>query len=89
MKFKPIKITKERLLKWGFKDISFENSDYEKVYHGHKIIERYELAIDNVGCHKFVAFYLAKGWLIQGLVLEYEHQLQNMYFAKTGKELEI
>ena len=67
--FKPIPLTEEWLLKFGY-DLITENH-YAVL--GHLIWK-----VEN-------RFYCDKN----GMQLKYVHQLQNLYFALTNKELEI
>lgn len=73
--FEPITITEEWLLKFGF-----ENDGYDH-WNGP---EYFELAkktngewINSVNCYEYD----------HGVPIKYIHQLQNLYFALTGKEL--
>ena len=77
--FSPIPITKEWLLKFGFK----ENDNIYKL--------------NNFGKFIFFEHLNSFGFYPSGLLnslmrmdnLKSVHQLQNLYFALTGKELEI
>jgi len=76
--FQPIRLTDEWLEKLGFK-INMDNFDWNAGI-GTNCIGDFELSLrhtDNVGW-----FYKSKCTPIK-----YVHQLQNLYFALTGKEL--
>lgn len=80
--FKPIPLTEERLLKFGF----------EK-----KIVAKYSFYQLNVGCLRFNFSDNKLHFGIQGVsnvewveyTLKYVHQLQNLYFTLTGEELHV
>jgi hypothetical protein len=76
--FKPIELTEEWLLKLGLEKISI-----------------WTFSLNLVGNLDLIYYSGEKGWSI-GLKsysdfsnLKYVHQLQNLYFALTGKELKI
>jgi hypothetical protein len=76
----PIPLTEELLLKFGFK-INMDNFDWNAGI-GTNCIDDFELSLrytDNVGW-----FYKSKCTPIK-----YVHQLQNLYFAITNKELTL
>lgn len=72
--FKPIPITEEWLLKWGFK-----LDEYRFVFNQWRVTSGRPLYKWILGCD--ACPYMGK--------LEYVHQLQNLYFALTGEELEL
>jgi len=73
---KPIPLTEEWLIKFGF--VYDENTGFfRSVVFG-------RIYIDN-GRHTFC--FCNKNGILK--VVEYVHQLQNLYFALTGEELEI
>lgn len=72
---KPIPITKEWLLKFGFTQI--DNCTYEIEMDGHVI--EFDLR------HRKMSVYF--GDIL--LELKYVHELQNLYFALTSEELTI
>lgn len=74
----PIPITEEWLLKLGFERYG-DNGEYFK----HKDIEVFEFL--NIG----TAFKVFDSSGICICYIEYVHQLQNLYFALTGKELQV
>lgn len=72
----PIKLTEERLIKFGFekrKDSCFKFGGYEHTISLHKNADKYRVEIVT----QSIAY------------IEYVHQLQNLYFALTGEELEL
>lgn len=76
----PIPLTKDILLKCGFKDrASFNEVIFESAFTHYSIIlmnEKYHLHCEDEDEHF--------NFRIESL-----HQLQNLYFALTGKELEV
>ena len=75
----PIPLTEEMVLKCGFGEVGF----YDNVYH----LEYFRIYLDkksNQGLLK----YEDDNDTIE-IEVESVHQLQNVYFALTGKELEI
>jgi len=80
LSLKPIKLSEEHLLKFGFKDVS---SSLEKLFEKenfkwHSSTDEVVVELDN-GMNGFDLWTNCK----------YVHQLQNLYFALTGTELEI
>ena len=78
----PIPITEEWLLKFGFKT-TISNKDS-----GYKQFRLRECKIDfmfSLECNGSPEFFLEN----VGLDIIYVHQLQNIYFALTGKELKL
>ena len=77
----PIPLTEEWLLKFGFEKLS----NFEEQY----MEEDYVWQID---VERSPSLLLSNGIFHEdnyGVKLEYVHQLQNLYFALTGKELEL
>ena len=78
-KFQPIELTEEILLKCGFLKV---RSDYEEAetfdfYYG---VLYFDMANQSTKINnKYVL----------GFVPDYLHQLQNLYFALTGEELQV
>ena len=75
----PIHLTEELLLKCGFTDIS--------SYKDFRLVINEDLYID-VSLRKNVNAYVSVSE-IDIINVIYLHQLQNLYFAITGKELEV
>jgi len=71
--FEPIPLTEEWLLKFGF-----ESNPYQ---------DRYENKVIQVECNKLRGY--TELWIDGMPHIKYIHQLQNLYFALTGQELEI
>lgn len=76
-KYKAIPLTEEILLKSGFKEhlTGLNRSVFTKDY------INLEFCIGGMMCYY--------GTMILKIVIKSVHQLQNLYFALTGKELEI
>lgn len=79
----PIYLTEEWLVRFGFLKSKFsERWIQERISEGFTIfdlterLDGFELTINS-------------GEFCTGLILKYVHQLQNLYFALTGQELEI
>lgn len=89
--FKPIPITKEWLLKFGFEkkdDLTFSLKNEQKGY-----INEFEFFFEpnEEVCITYRQFYpfLKETDSVFLRNLEYVHQLQNLYFALTGEDLEV
>ena len=82
--FKPISLTEEILLKCGFKIT--KNDEYPFKYVINKGM-RDEIEIEDL--NSTTCFVLSHGRRFSVVKIKYLHQLQNLYFALTGKELEI
>lgn len=76
---KPIPLTEEWLLKFGFEDIrELDNIDFKE----YRMINEYSFCVQfpcGVEAHCYAGNY--------PIAIKYLHQLQNLYFALTGKEL--
>jgi hypothetical protein len=92
--FKPVPLTEEWLINFGFKKIGWTkscikdrgiNGDKNKTYH--KLIKRSSDALIVNGNEYSYVKNKYKNF-VNGKV-EYVHQLQNLHFALTGKELTI
>ena len=85
-KYKPIPLTEEWLLKFGFKrerDLNWWNVPKESSYKAHHLMKMQNawtwfIDFDDTGDNT----HLVSGF-------NYVHQLQNLYFALTGEELTI
>lgn len=74
--FKPIPLTEEWLLKMGFDEIDIEeNKNNVRVFH-----------LNGIYCNTLYGVYYYSHLLKQ---IKHVHQLQNLYFALTGEELEV
>ena len=70
--YNPIPLTEQWLLKFGFEVYEFDNGQPNQ----YRLLDRILVIRDN----KIVDYG-------SSVVLDYVHQLQNLYFALTGKEL--
>ena len=77
--FKPIEITEEWLLKFGFKNKNGQNR-YELKHIGMVLLN------DSVCVTMYDAYNEVDNSLV---LLNYIHQLQNLYFALVGSELQL
>ena len=74
--FEPISLTEEWLLKFGFEKTNNPTLySHKSVCMKHNTTSYYPVAFDDGG-----AFSIGKN-------IQYVHQLQNLYFALTGEEL--
>ena len=80
LKFNPIPLTEECLLKFGFAQRlkTYDCNFYEN--------RKLSINIRSDYATVFLKQYKQDSYLIS---IEYVHQLQNLYFALTGEELEI
>ena len=76
IKIKPIPLTEEWLLKFGFE------AEYENVYGNTQEFLQIEFTVKGY-------VKLADGYYHDSTPMLYVHQLQNLYFALTGEELTI
>ena len=87
----PIPLTEEWLIKFGFdkrREQIFKNHWKDKFYIGFNY-GRYSLyQVGDVHNHWYLNHEFEKTKRITSII-RYVHQLQNLYFALTGKELEI
>lgn len=74
---KPIQLTKEMLLKCGFLPFYADVFIHEKL----KYSDKFKIREDGYIVYVSNEVYITK--------IKHLHQLQNLYFALTGKELEI
>lgn len=87
---KPIPLTEEWLLKLGFKLnsnewVNWSNNEYENVISisQHKDLfsrKHLSFSFDTNGCRNMNSI---------NIDIKYVHQLQNLYFALTGSELQV
>ena len=78
--FKPIKLTEEWLLKFGFKAHTYEDEVFGYVLNDFGYINEYQFRI-----HNFIDFDA----IIIPKAIKTVNQLQNLYFALTGEELSL
>lgn len=85
--FQPILLTEEWLLKFGFEKIRMESSPYEDG--------EYTILSQMFTVYKKepITHNSVHGWFINNhnqpkLNIKYVHQLQNLYYALTGEELQ-
>lgn len=88
--YQPILITEEWLIKLGFKEISNKQDRDRKWFKIFEIEETDELVSlnlysNNVKCK----FDIDTGYGFKTITISYVHQLQNLYFALTGLELQL
>ena len=74
----PVLLTEELLLKCGFEEVGI----YDNVYHK----ENFRII---TGKEKDCLFQVYEDEHCIGIEVSCVHQLQNLYFALTGKELEV
>lgn len=82
----PIQLTEEILLKLGFEVKSNAGVKYISFGRINKSYEVYLPIVNNILC---LSIWQNKMFLDLGTRIKYLHQLQNLYFALTGQELEI
>ena len=73
----PIKLTEEILFKSGFGEVGIYNNVFHK--------ENFRIVIGNESC----LFQIHEDGSCVGIEIYSLHQLQNLYFALTGKELDV
>lgn len=83
--WKPVPLTEEWLLKFGFEKPAIHYLKLAIGDHREDLQSSLQIAFSGCGyvqvCRAGINAYSAKA--------EYVHQLQNLYFALTGKELEL
>ena len=85
-KIKPIPLTEEWLLRFGFeKDEYAKDFRLGKYWVENRYFDSYEKSMFLFGCYQFNKIYITSNVN----VLKYVHELQNLYFALTGEELTI
>jgi hypothetical protein len=90
--WKPLPVTKERLLRFGFEEVCELNGDFALTIQKNKeqLIGEYQIWVD-LGIENerkiFISVVCDSQWLITKN--KYIHQLQNLYFALTQKELKL
>jgi hypothetical protein len=80
----PIPLTEEWLLKFGFE----KDDVFNKIF---TYLRLHDLCINKLSFRKSEGFICYDGFKYRTLLkhIQYVHQLQNLYFALTGKELVI
>ena len=97
--FEPIPLTEEILFKCGFEKVKNKDKEDLREYIGHTVqkaryaifdtdifitkVDKRGLLHRSIDCDFMVLFYH------KSIPIKYLHQLQNLYFALTGQELEI
>ena len=97
--YRPIPLTEEMLLKCGFVKVKNKDKEDLREYVGRTVqkakyaifdtdifitkVDKRGLLWRNIECDFMVLFYH------KSIPIKYLHQLQNLYFALTGQELEI
>ena len=90
--WKPLTITKEMLLRFGFEEVCELNGDFALTIQKNKaeLIGEYQIWVD-LGIENerkiSISVVCDSQWLITKN--KYIHQLQNLYFALTQKELKL
>ena len=95
----PIPLTEEILLKFGFEKVKNKDKEDLREYIGHTVqkakyaifgtdifitkVDKRGLLRRSIECDFMVLFYH------KSIPIKHLHQLQNLYFALTGQELEI
>lgn len=83
--YEPIPITEDWLVKFGFEK-KYNRYSEENYF----MINGFGLCIVNLAkCYAPATLYDGIQFIRKGINIIYVHQLQNLYFALTGKELTI
>lgn len=91
--FKPIPLTEDWLLKFGFEKLDLKHSDdsiSKDVYKNYPILIKDNLLYEDEG--RYIAARFSPGEINKVNFIthiDYIHQLQNLYFALTQKQLTI
>ena len=83
--FKPIQLTEEWLLKFGFKYNKLQFCSNTIIVHQYKI-KGICLSIDERKVNKHEYSFFGNNFI---RTVKHVHQLQNLYFALTGEELKL
>lgn len=91
---KPIPLTEEWLVNFGFKEIKRFTHDFEEIIYGKSIIVGSEnhcetLVISMPFKTGFIGNYLSDEEYTLNIDINNVHQLQNLYFALTNEELTL
>lgn len=79
----PIPLTEESLLECGF------TKEYDSFCYGIELSYGRYLYNDGVNDNKLFASINSAEYPLSRIPIEYLHQLQNVYFALTGEELQV
>jgi hypothetical protein len=91
--WKPLPVTKERLLRFGFKEVKTSNGDFVlKIQKNTELlVGEYQiwvdLGIENETNEIMISLVCDSQWLFTKN--KYVHQLQNLFFCLSGKELKL
>ena len=80
IQYEPIPITEEWLVRFGFERVN-QQYPHKKIYRLNKFYIKFDI--------KDSFFYWAVYGANTDYTIELVHQLQNLYFALTGEELEL
>lgn len=94
--YKPIPLTEEWLIKLGFEInepndfYSFKHTDFYGNYGNYTKLTWYRIAYDNVDDNDFTLSFATEDNTFPIMInLYYVHQLQNIYFILTSRELKL
>ncbi len=92
--YEPIPLTEEWLLKFGFKELKRFTHDFEEVIYGKSLIKHdpnhsEKIVISLPFNHLYIGEFEIEEYYLADIIVNYVHQLQNLYFALTGEELTI
>ena len=79
---RPIKLDEEWLERFGFEEVKDGSTNYWRI------CKDYRFAIDKNNGHTHCSFGDNQNGILFS-VIKHVHQLQNLYFALTGEELEL
>ena len=81
----PIPLTEEWLLKFGFEKAKQDNENFLQL----KLKARIFIRFIDYDCNNLDIFQDGKILSFQSGIIKHVHQLQNLYFALTGEELNL
>jgi len=87
---RPIPLTEEWIVKFGFNCINRPKMAF-KLYHNNENADFSSLILKEVGNNPIWVYAGNNRWTINPFTVEikYVHQLQNLYFSLTGRELTV
>jgi hypothetical protein len=90
LSLKPIPLTEDWLLKFGFNCINRPKMAF-KLYHNEVNADYSSLILKQVGNNPIWGYAGNNRWTINSFTVEikYVHQLQNIYFTLTGSDLKV